>query len=172
LIAATAVSQSVAAASSSLKLQVTGTTARYNLKQRGRRRKTKMMMKKKEKRGERKTASQPEREREREREREMLEAQMFGAWGEEGDDLCGSKEANPREFARFQVWTKTATQYLRSTRPEKHASVSCARRALFEPGPCNGSCCHQYHHHLAIILISCLSLSSILIRHQNGVLKT
>jgi hypothetical protein len=170
LIAATAVSQSVAAASSSLKLQVTGTTARYNLKQRGRRRKTKMMMKKKEKRGERKTASQPERERERER--EMLEAQMFGAWGEEGDDLCGSKEANPREFARFQVWTKTATQYLRSTRPEKHASVSCARRALFEPGPCNGSCCHQYHHHLAIILISCLSLSSILIRHQNGVLKT
>jgi hypothetical protein len=68
LIAATAVSQSVAAASSSLKLQVTGTTARYNLKQRGRRRKTKMlMMKKKEKRGERKTASQPERERERER---------------------------------------------------------------------------------------------------------
>ncbi len=69
MIAATAVSQSVAAASSSLKLQVTGTTARYNLKQRGRRRKTKMMMKKKEKRGERKTASQPERERERERER-------------------------------------------------------------------------------------------------------
>ncbi len=68
MIAATAVSQSVAAASSSLKLQVTGTTARYNLKQRGRRRKTKMlMMKKKEKRGERKTASQPERERERER---------------------------------------------------------------------------------------------------------
>jgi hypothetical protein len=123
-----------------------------------------VMMKKKEKRGERKTASQPA--------REMLEAQMFGAWGEEGDDLCGSKEANPREFARFQVSTKTVTQYLRSTRPEKHASVSCARRALFEPGPCNGSCCHQYHHHLAIILISCLSLSSILIRHQNGVLRT